>query len=444
MDAFKKVVWCEGMFLRPQHFQQQERYLEHVRHQRAQAPSNYFWGFRKLQWDVAALSQGVVSISEAEGIFPDGTPFVFSSSHEAPAPLVIGDDISDQVVYLALPSQHSQTETISFEPNEQSLARYGVQDFFAEDINSIAGETAELQVARPRMRLLLQRELTDSWVALGAIRILERRVDRQLVIDPLYIPSLISVLASSALTNAINEIIGLVRQRADTLSVRINQPGRGGISEVSEFLMLQLLNRNDPLVAHLLQGRGVSPESAYLYLVSLCGELATFASDTRRCESLPPYLHDDAEKSFCVLVQLLRRYLSTVLEQNAIEIPLVEKNYGVRIGQIADRELFNSCQFVLAVRASTPAELLKQSFPRQIKIGSVDQIRDLVNLQLPGILIQPMPIAPRQIPYHTGSHYFELDTGSEMWQGFKTSGAIAMHIAGDFPDLDLQCWAIRR
>ena len=444
MDAFKKVVWCEGMFLRPQHFQQQERYLEQMRNQRAQAPANYFWGFRKLQLDSSALSQGVVAVAAAEGIFPDGTPFSFSFTHEAPVPLVVDDGVSDQLVYLAIPAHQHQSEVVAFDPPEQSLARYSVEDFLADDINSIAGEPAELQIAKPRLRLLLQRELTDSWVALGVVRIVERRADRQLVIDHLYIPALISVLASTALTSLINEILGLVRQRADALSSRISQLGRGGVSEVGEFLMLQLLNRSEPVIAHLLQGRGGDPEAAYLQLVTLCGELATFSSDSRRCENLPLYMHDEAERSFQGLVQLLRCYLSTVLEQNAIEIPLVEKNYGVRIGQVADRELFNTCQFVLAVRATVPADTLKQSFPRQIKIGSVDKIRDLVNLQLPGIVIQSMPIAPRQIPYHTGSHYFELDTGSEMWKAFKVSGTIAMHIAGDYPGLELQCWAIRR
>ncbi|WP_049631896.1 type VI secretion system baseplate subunit TssK [Cellvibrio sp. pealriver] len=444
MDAFKKVVWCEGMFLRPQHFQQQDRYFEKINHQRAQAPANYYWGFRKLQIDNSALSQGIVSIIEAEGVFPDGTTFVFSSPHEAPLPLNIQEGVADQLVYLAIPILHGQNEAIAFDPQEKNMARYGVQDFLADDINSVAGEPAELQVATPRLRLLLQRELTDSWVALGVLRIIERRIDRQVIVDNQYIPALISLLASPSLTHLVNEALGLIRQRADVLGSRMNQPGRGGISEVGEFLMLQLLNRNEPLVEHLLHGRGACPETAYLHLVALCGELATFASETRRCENLPAYFHDDAEKSFNGLMQLLRRYLSTVLEQNAIEIPLVEKNYGVRLGQVIDRELFHSCQFVLAVRASVPADILKQNFPRHIKIGSVDQIRDLVNLQLPGILIQAMPVAPRQIPYHTGSHYFEMDTTSDMWKAFRVNGTIAMHIAGDFPDLEIQCWAIRR
>lgn len=444
MDTCKKVVWSEGMFLRPQHFQQQERYLELMRHQRAQAPAHYFWGFRRLQLDTASLAQGIVAIQEAEGIFPDGTPFSFSSSVDAPAPLSVQEGIADQIVCLALPLQNNQTELIAFDADERSLARYSVHDFIAEDINSVGGEAAELQLAKPRLRLLLQTELTDSWVALGVIRILEKRTDRQLLLDNHYIPALISTSASNSLTTLLNEILGLVKQRADVLSTRISQPGRGGVSEVGEFLMLQLLNRNEPQLMHLLQTQGTTPEEAYKILIALCGELATFVSDNKRNGDLPFYFHDDAERSFIPLVKTLRRYLSTVLEQNAIEIQLVEKNYGVRIGQVTDRELFVSCQFVLAVHASVPPDLLKQSFPKQIKIGSVDKIRDLVNLQLPGILLNSLPIAPRQIPYHTGTHYFELDTDSDMWAAFKATGTIAMHVAGDFPDLQMQCWAIRR
>ncbi|WP_193747544.1 type VI secretion system baseplate subunit TssK [Cellvibrio sp. OA-2007] len=444
MDTYKKVVWSEGMFLRPQHFQQQERYMEVMRHQRAQAPAHYFWGFRRLQLDTSSLTLGVIAILEAEGVFPDGTPFSFSSVSDAPKPLTVKDGVADQVIYLALPIHNNQTELVAFDADEAGLARYSVEDVLTDDINSVGGEAAELQLAKPRLRLLLQSELTDSWVALGLVRILDRRTDRQLLLDHQYIPTLISSSASSGLTSLLNEVLGLVKQRADVLSTRISQPGRGGVSEVGEFLMLQLLNRSEPQLTHLLQSQGGTPEEAYKMLIALCGELATFASDNKRTGDLPLYFHDDLDKSFVPLVQILRRYLSTVLEQNAIEIQLVEKNYGVRIGQVVDRDLFTSCQFVLAVHASVPPDVLKQSFPKQIKIGSVDKIRDLVNLQLPGILLSALPIAPRQIPYHTGTHYFELDASSDMWAAFKATGTIAMHVAGDFPDLQMQCWAIRR
>jgi type VI secretion system protein ImpJ len=82
--------------------------------------------------------------------------------------------------------------------------------------------------------------------------------------------------------------------------------------------------------------------------------------------------------------------------------------------------------------------------PTQVKIGTVERIRDLVNLQLPGVGIRPLPVAPRQIPFHAGFTYFELETrGNEMWKQLESSGGLAMHVAGDFPGLEIEFWAVR-
>jgi type VI secretion system protein ImpJ len=79
----------------------------------------------------------------------------------------------------------------------------------------------------------------------------------------------------------------------------------------------------------------------------------------------------------------------------------------------------------------------------QLKLGPVEKIRDLVNLQLPGVPVLPLPVAPRQIPYHAGFVYFELDQSHDLWAQLKTSGGIAMHLPDDFPGLGLELWAVR-
>jgi len=52
-------------------------------------------------------------------------------------------------------------------------------------------------------------------------------------------------------------------------------------------------------------------------------------------------------------------------------------------------------------------------------------------------------VAPRQIPYHAGFAYFELDQQSDLWSQLRTSGGIALHVAGDFAELRMEFWAIR-
>ena len=98
---------------------------------------------------------------------------------------------------------------------------------------------------------------------------------------------------------------------------------------------------------------------------------------------------------------------------------------------------------MLAVSARMPGEALRSRFPTQVKIGPVERIRELVNLQLPGIPLRPLPVAPRQIPYHAGYTYFELDRNNEFWKQLTNSGGFAFHIAGEFPELELEFWAIK-
>jgi len=53
-------------------------------------------------------------------------------------------------------------------------------------------------------------------------------------------------------------------------------------------------------------------------------------------------------------------------------------------------------------------------------------------------------VAPREIPYHAGYSYFEVDTTHDLWRQLNSSGGLAMHVSGEFPELQLEFWAIRR
>jgi type VI secretion system protein ImpJ len=52
-------------------------------------------------------------------------------------------------------------------------------------------------------------------------------------------------------------------------------------------------------------------------------------------------------------------------------------------------------------------------------------------------------VAPRELPFHAGHHYFEAERGGELWKQFERAGNLALHVAGDFPGLQLELWAIR-
>ena len=443
MSWSKKVVWSEGMFLQPQHFQQQDRYIERTLENRAGEISPYPWGFAHLALDESALALGKIAISSARGVMPDGTAFDFPDRDAGPAPLEVPSTSKNELLMLAVPvRRYGSVEVDAGDGGDGTFARYGAVDLEVADNNSGSDSRAPVRVADLKMRLLLARDQTDAWVTLGTVRIVERRADNLVVLDRQYIPPCLSTNVSQVLSAYLQELEGMLHQRGEALASRLAHPGRGGVAEIADFLFLQTVNRYEPLVAHLRSISPLHPETLYQVGVAMAGDLSTFR-DKRRPATYPKYLHPQPEKCFPPLMAELRASLSTVLETTAIPIELQARKYGVHVAIIPDQELIRTASFVLAVNAQVPAEQLRARFPSQTKLGPVEKLRDLVNSQLPGIALKALPVAPRQIPFHAGFNYFEMDRGGEMWKLLEKSGGLAMHIAGEFPGLEMECWAIR-
>ena len=439
-----KVVWQEGMFLRAQHFQQQDRHFEWILQARAAPLRPHPWGIVELSLDRDLLAAGKFAIASASGIMEDGTPFAIPGHADQPPPLDLPEGTQNAVVYLALPVRQPGSPEIAFsEGPEMAAARYGMRAFEAFDTHSDATVPAELQVGRPRLRFMLESEERAGFSTIGLARVVEVQADRRVVIDERFIPPCLRVSASPPLANLVGELVGMLGQRAEALGARLSQPGARGVAEVADFLLLQAVNRWQPLLAHWADAGNVHPENLYAALVQLAGELATFTDPRRMAASYPAYRHEDLQRSFAPVVADLRRSLSAVLETNAVAIPLQERQFGVRVGPIVDRNILRSGQFVLTVQADMPSEQIRRIFPNQVKIGAVEHIRELVNVALPGIQVRPLPVAPRQLPFHAAAVYFELDRGSPHWAQMQNSGAFAIHVSGEFPNLKLELWAIR-
>ncbi|RYG38761.1 MAG: type VI secretion system baseplate subunit TssK [Burkholderiales bacterium] len=439
-----RVIWTEGMFLQPQHFQQHDRHWEHQWRQRLQQAVAYAWGFTALSLDDASLTLGKVGLASAQGLLPDGTAFSAPGGDATPPAIDIPADARNEIVVLAVTLQRpGVVETDAEQAAGAMGARFTTAEVNVGDSNSQLDRDAALQIGRLNLRLMLQRDAGEGYATLGVARVVERRADNRVVLDPTYVPPLLHAPAHPVLDGYVRELCGLLNQRGEALAARLAAPGRGGVGEISDFLLLEAVNRNQALFNHLRAVSVLHPERLYSDCLSLAGDLATFR-DTRRPAAYADYVHDDLAATFRPVIDDLRQSLSMVMEQTAIPIELQDRAYGVRVALIPDVGLQRNATFVLAVSAQLPADALRARFPTQVKIGPVERIRDLVNLQLPGVTLRPLPVAPRQIPYHAGHNYFELETrGNELWKQLETSGGLAMHIAGEFPGLELEFWAIR-
>ena len=68
-----------------------------------------------------------------------------------------------------------------------------------------------------------------------------------------YLPPCIDYRAAPKLGGFVKELEGLLHQRGESLAGRASEAGRGGAAEIADFLLLQAVNRYEPIVAHLAE-----------------------------------------------------------------------------------------------------------------------------------------------------------------------------------------------
>lgn len=437
-----KPLWFEGMFMRPQHFQQNDRHWTARLENRLYGLAAYGWGLRQLNLDDNMLALGKLTVTAVSAILPDGTPIDSPKEADLPTVREIGRDGAGKLLYLALAALRGDEPDITLEEQRSTVARFNVAAEAVRDSTAADSEPVEMRVGRAALRLVIEGEAVDDMITLPIARIRAINPSGGIELDGDFMPPSLTCSADRGFASFLTEIEALLRRRGETLAAQVDPSRAEGLSDLLDFLLLQTVNRNEALFRHLVNLSDLHPERAYVSALALAGELATFMPD-RRPQTFPDYDHDRPASCFPPVLDAIRQALSVVSERPAVQLPMEERKYGIRISMIADRTLLDTARFVLSVRADVATDQLLRTMPNQIKIGPVEEIRNLVSVQLPGIALKALPVAPRAIPYYSGAAYFELDRSSEFWAKMASSVAFAFHVAGDYPGLRFEFWAIR-
>jgi type VI secretion system protein ImpJ len=443
MSSTSRVIWQEGMFLRAQHFQQQDRWTEAALKARVAALGPHFWGFSELEIDLTELSIGRFRVPRASGVFRDGTVFNFPNGDaEAPLPLELTDKVRNTCVYLAVPSPEAYAVQVGAAGSADDR-RLAAIDFDASDTHSGSPEPAKLTVGNLRTRLLLGEENLAGHHYIPVMKVQEVFPDRRVARDERFIPPVLFSRTSAELSGYIADLAGMINQRGEELAARLTGGGTRGVAEHADILLLLNSNRWLPVLRHWAGSGTVHPERLFESFVQMAGELATFAEASARPNVYPLYRHDDLQASFEPVMSDLKRLLSTVLGPGVTEIKLADLQYGYSRGTLTDRTVLENATFYLVVQASMQDEALRRLFPDQVKIGPIEQIRELVRTSVSGIGIRPLPQVPRQLRLIAGANYFVLDRGSPYWAQMRDSAAFGIHVSSEFPNLQMQLWAVQ-
>lgn len=441
MSNYPKIVWSEGIFIAPQHFQQQEKYLESRLDKFIINQSPFFYGVQDMELDQSFFKQGVVKFLKFSAIMKDGTLISLFGNQLDRLMLKIPHGLQSSKLYVAIQSKYNGVNEVSFS-KEDVHSRYYAFDKKINDLTDLSQESRSLVVAELNVRLVLEKDLSDSLIALP-VAIVSLDNNGEIHLDEQYIPPTLSSQKNPILSSYISETYGLLVQKGKSLSQGLHDPNQGNQIEILDILMLQTINRYTAYLHHENQpGSHIHPELLFIELSKICADLMTF-SKMRLPDDFLCYDHDNLKECFSKLILKLRMNLSTIREQRIIRIALEQRDEATYVAQTPNNSILNIANFILAVKSDLPDEILRTKVPSTMKISTVENIRNLIAYHLPGVKLNALSVAPRELPYHNGYVYFELDKNSEMWELFNDTSGMAFHLAGDFPNADLEFWAIK-
>lgn len=441
MRAPQRVVWTEGMLMRPQHLQQADRYHEQLLSARLAAVSPYDWGVLAVEIDERALAAGQVRVQKFVGVLPDGTPLAFDASHaEAPPTRTIEGHFAPTAraleVYVALPAEREGVSNYSPKAAAsaaQSGTRFTVEPRTVYD-GAAGGAEAEVQFAQRNVVVLFGDEVRESFDAVKVAEVV-RSAGGALTLREAFVPPARRISASPFLLAGMQRLLTLMIAKQRTLAEARRQRDAStvefGAGDITRFLLLNAINTFLPVVAHLLDGGESAPETAYLLLCQFAGQLATFAADEEPT-TLPKFRFTDLGATFEELYARITRLLQMTVRDRYRTVPLETRDDGLHFGRLDDDELLRATTWVLAVRSVLSEQQVVEQLPRLSKIASWNDIGGIVQSATPGVPLKVSYRPPAEIPVRAGFVYFALATADRFWRNVVGERAIAIYLPPPF------------
>ena len=444
MGESDRVLWSEGLFLRPQHFQQQDRHAEALMRGALQAGALHPWGFGALTLDPALAEAGRVGVTAARGLLPDGTPFAIPEAMDPPEPVAIPRDAPPGPVLLALPLD--LPGGASFDPAHAapSGARYRGRIERVRDAARGGAEPEEIEIARPAALLLTPGQAPGGYATLPVAEVTGLRADGGLALAEDFLPPALATGAVPFYAQLLREVItGLDRIAEAHGRMVLGGAGRS----VENLLVLELANGARPGLAHMLAQEVFHPAELFRALSGLAGRMATYGSGSRRLSELPLYEHMSPGPAFAALADTLRSLILSLryVEPKSRALAVMKHAPNIWKVRIDSPDVLDGSRIVVRVGSDLSDEALRKIFVNQVTVGSAGEFDALWKSRLPGIPLRPLHSQPREIPYDGDRLCLELDQKSEHWGSLRDAPGFIIGVSGALPsEPRLDCYAVHR
>ncbi len=431
----RPVHWHEGMFLRPHHFQANQRYFCKELARATRWNQHHDWGLRSISLDLDALANHRFVVRSLRARLRDGTLISLPEDGDVPV-LDLKPHLERQsslTVYLALPLVHLGRSNVSEERLDAVRYRLDTQEL--EDENT--GVNPQLiQVRLLNLRLLLSTQDQAGYDVLPLGRIEKSmRADGLPRLDESYIPPVLAVDAWTPLQHGllqnvhdrIGKKLDLLCEQLLSRNIDFDSQSQG---ERLLFEQTRVLNEAVATLGILSYAEGIHPLQAYLELCRLVGALAIFG-ESRRTPVLPAYDHDDLGGCFYAVKHHLDALLDAFVEPAYKERPFV--GAGLRM-QVALESLWLEPGWKLFIGVDSPLEtedvvrLLTKPGGLDMKVGSSDRVDQLFRLGQAGLKFTHTPQRPPVLPQRSGLIYFQVSGESQQAEWLQVQKSLSLAV----------------
>lgn len=444
-----KVIWKEGMFLQPHHFQQSERHLLNAVRAAQLAHSPHWYGVTALEIDKDAIANGLFSVTRCTGMLPDGVTFSVPGEDPPPAARSFADHLShDQQsldVFLALPVlADGKANVVPAAAEGMAAARFRSRAVSVAD-EVLGTQRKEIDVGAFNFVILFGDESLDNHAVFQVGRLARNRSGGVELAES-FVPPLLCVGASPFLLSLFRSLLELLLAKINSLSQGRKQV-EGGFAqftggEETQFRLLTTLNTFTPLLTHYHSFPSVHPFEVFCLLTQFAGALCTFSSEVS-IKNLPRYDHTNLSGTFSNLVKVIRTVLEADIQAGCVPVPIEQINQATFLCNIPDQKLLSVAKFFLGVSAKVQDKELVVGALQRIKMCSRNRLDLLISSAMPGLPLKHVMHPPQGLSTKPGFVYFALEQQGDFWNQIKAAGNIAFYFPNSYPELKMEMLALK-
>ena len=442
----RPVLWHQGLFLQPQHFQQMERNIEYRFSPLLSYIKPHLWGITKLVIDNSALEEGYFKIDELEVLFQDGSWVTFPGNARVSSRHI--EDIQHELetkdsfqIYIGLAKWDYSTANVQQIKDEETTN--GSTRFISplnpeevEDIHS-NGPHASIRFMNYVVKIFWETEIEDlgNYSLIPIARL--KKDGAKVVLSNSFIPPLLCINGSNGFKQIISGIRDQILSRLEVLEgyklSREIAPSELTGNSIRYIMALMVLNKYLPLLDHLIGAGTVHPWEIYGVLRQLIGELSSFTERINATGRTPDgnelisgYNHGDIGNCFSKAGLLIEELLNAIIvgAENIIKLIREEDDF---VAQIPPEILEEKNLFCIVLNTKSDRESVIDAFEHIVKVSSKETMPTLLSRALPGISLTHRKTPPPGIPADPDSYFFMLHTNDPLWLELKRTGNFCLH-----------------